>query len=208
MDPVVEIVHALPRRVHVRAPLLAGHHDACVRIADRLAREALHERVSVRERTGSVFVERAEGALDPDAVARALTALVLEERDAGGRPLTAPGARATAEPVRIARAVAHAFANIDDDVERALDGRADLATLFSLALATAACVEVIVTEEIPAPTWFNLLWWSLRSFMTFNVEATIEAHRHASANNRPHEIRENEEAEENEAFEDMTDGDD
>ena len=27
---------------------------------------------------------------------------------------------------------------------------------------------------MPVPTWFNLLWWSLRSFMTFNIRAVEE----------------------------------
>ena len=32
-------------------------------------------------------------------------------------------------------------------------------------------LNVLISEELPGPSWFNALWWSLRSFMTFNVDA-------------------------------------
>jgi hypothetical protein len=40
-------------------------------------------------------------------------------------------------------------------------------------------VEVAATGKLPAPAWFNLLWWSLRSFMTFNPGAVEEQTRGA-----------------------------
>ena len=67
-----------------------------------------------------------------------------------------------------------AVAGINADVRAALDQRADLGTLLPVVFAIAGLVEVGATGKMPVPTWFNLLWWSLRSFMSFNIRAVEE----------------------------------
>src|SRR5690242_12499311 len=119
---LVEIVHALPHRVHVRAPLLADHPEAGARVARSLAQDPACERVSVRERTGSIVVHRETGTLDPAAVARRVAELLQTERDAEGRPLTSPRRSEAPGPTRVARAVAQALGEINGDVRIALDG--------------------------------------------------------------------------------------
>ncbi len=70
--------------------------------------------------------------------------------------------------------MARAAAGINADVRAALDDRADLGTLLPVFFAVAGIAEVASDGEMPVPTWFNLLWWSLRSFMTFNIRAVEE----------------------------------
>jgi hypothetical protein len=155
----------------VRAPLLAGQPDACRRIAWVLARDPAYERVSVRPGTGSVFATREDGAIDAEDLASHVSGLVEAERDAEGEPLVGRSPRDVPGPTRVAHAVAHAVSQINADVSAALDHRADLGTLLPVAFAIGGVVEVSKTGKLPVPTWFNLLWWSLRSFMTFNVRA-------------------------------------
>jgi hypothetical protein len=178
MREIAQLVHSLPGRVRLRAPALAGHRDACQRIAEKLiAMEPSADRVDVRPVTGSVIVERdeeAETTLDAEALRALIVKLVSEERDDEGRPLTAPRSDWIPGPTRVARAVAHAFSEINGDVRAALGHRADLGTLLPVIFFSLGLVEVSVTRKLPVPAWFNLLWWSLRSFMTFNVGAVEE----------------------------------
>jgi hypothetical protein len=178
----VQIVHAIARRVRLRAPALAGHRAACERIADALAEQG-HERVTARPSTGSVIVEDRGRPLDPEALARRLRALIEAERDDEGHPLGSFRPDRHPGPTRIARTVAHAVAGINADIRAALDQRADLGTLLPVIFAAAGVVEIGATGRLPVPTWFNLLWWSLRSFMTFNVEA-VEEELHGSSRAR------------------------
>jgi hypothetical protein len=73
--------------------------------------------------------------------------------------------------------VAHAVAGINTDLRAALDDRADLGTVLPVIFAAAGLAEAAKTRRLPVPTWYNLLWWSLRSFMTFNIQA-VEAEVH------------------------------
>src|SRR5262249_51403578 len=123
---------------------------------------------------GSVIVEDDERPLDVAAILARLRALAMAERDEEGRLLADLGPDDHPGPTRIARAGAHAAAGINTDVRAALDDRADLGTILPVLFASAGLAEVGVSGKLPMPTWFNLLWWSLRSFMTFNLSAVEE----------------------------------
>ncbi|MFT3769971.1 MAG: hypothetical protein QM820_31470 [Minicystis sp.] len=170
----VQIVHALPHRVHLRAPRLAGHRGALERAARALAERGALAKVTARPVTGSVIVEDEDRTLDPAEPVRLLDALVREARDDDGQPIPELKPEEHPGPTRIARAVAHAAAGINADIRVALDDRADLGTLLPVFFASAGIAEVAATRKLPVPTWFNLLWWSLRSFMTFNIRAVEE----------------------------------
>lgn len=176
--PVAKIIHELPWRVRLRAPDLVGHADACERIATRLLAESGADRVRVQPSTGSVLFEAEEHILDAPALCARLDELVRGEHDDEGRPLVNhelhPG------PTRVARAVAHSFFQINNSVRTALDDRADLASLLPVFFAMGGITEVLNGKKLPAPPWFNLLWWSVRSFMTFNTEAVEEERRNGN----------------------------
>jgi len=167
------IVHQLPRRVRLRASSLVGHRDVCKRVAEKfMVSHLASSRVEIRHSTGSVIIERDEGTLDAEALRELLQRIVSEEM-AGvpssrrfAVPERMPG------PTRVANTVAHAFSEINGDVRSALDGHADLGTILPVVFFSLGIVEVAATRKMPAPTWFNLLWWSMRTFMTFNPAAT------------------------------------
>lgn len=166
------IVHTMPRRVRLRASMLVGHSDICRRVAARfVGAEPTCERVEIRPSTGSVIVESDDGALDADSLRELLARIVSEEMAEvpSSRRFAAP--ERMPGPTKVAQAVAHAFAEINCDVRKALDHRADLGTILPVVFFSLGLVEVAATRKLPAPAWFNLLWWSLRSFMTFNPGA-------------------------------------
>jgi Heavy metal associated domain 2 len=172
-EPASTVVHQLPRRVRLRASLLVGHREICERIAEKFMRnEATSTRVEIRPSTGSVIVERDDGTLNADELRTLLAQLVTEEMAAVPSSRRFPVPDKMPGPTRVANTVARAFVEINGDVRRALDGRADLGTILPVVFFSLGLVEVAATRKLPAPAWFNLLWWSLRSFMTFNPMAT------------------------------------
>jgi len=66
-----------------------------------------------------------------------------------------------------------AFRGLNDDVYTALEGKADLATLAPVVLAIASTLRVVRTRQIQPVPWFNLLWFSLRSFIAFNADPHV-----------------------------------
>jgi len=167
------IVHELPRRIRLRASLLKGHHEICRRVAEKfMNQDKTSSRVEVRPSTGSVIVEGEDGTLDAEALRELLTRLVSEEMAAVPSSRRFPTPERMPGPTRVANTVARAFSEINGDVRRALDGHADLGTLLPVVFFSLGLFEVAATRKLPAPAWFNLLWWSLRSFMTFNPAAT------------------------------------
>ena len=175
--PACSVVHALERRVRLRAPALAGHRGACEQVAEALAREPGCDVVSINPTTGSVLIESGEATLDREALRQRVDVLLGEARDEAGQPLSDERPAPQPGPTRVARAVAHAVAGINADVRATLDNRADLGTILPVIFVSAGLAEVLVTRKLPVPTWFNLLWWSLRSFMTFNISAVEEETR-------------------------------
>jgi hypothetical protein len=167
------IVHQMPRRVRLRASLLVGQREVCQRVAEKiLALEPAPVRVEIRPSTGSVIVECDDGTLDAETLRNLLERIVSEEMAAlpSGRRFAVP--ERMPGPTRVANTVARAFSEINGDVRRALDGRADLGTILPVVFFSLGLVEVAATRKLPAPAWFNLLWWSMRSFLTFNPSAT------------------------------------
>jgi hypothetical protein len=171
---VARVEHALPRRVRLVAPLLADQPGACGRVARALAEGGAFARVTVRPLTGSVLIEDDEALLDPGALVERVRALIQTEHDEAGRLLGEGGPADHPTPTRLARVVARAASGINADVGARLDHRADLGTLLPIFFAAAGVAELSVTGKMPAPSWFNLLWWSMRAFMTFNLRAVEE----------------------------------
>jgi len=154
----------------LRSPLLHERRAVCERVAGQLAQEGEHDRVSIRPLTGSIVIEREVGTIEAGALARRVEEILKAERDEHGEPLR-PAARKFEGPTRLARVLVDAARGLNEDVGKALNGEADLATLGPFALLLSGAVHVSVTGNLPAPPWSSLFWYSLRSFLTFNQGA-------------------------------------
>jgi hypothetical protein len=62
--------------------------------------------------------------------------------------------------------------------------RADLGTILPVIFASAGLAELAITRKMPVPAWFNLLWWSLRAFMTFNEGPWVRRRGRAGRSSR------------------------
>jgi hypothetical protein len=124
--------------------------------------------VIVRPLTGSVIVERAAAPLDARDLAHRLEKL-LEDPDMAGPDAAARASMGAG--TRIARAVAIAVRQMNEDVREALGGTADLGSIFPIGLAAASAIQVSVSGNLVAVPWYTLVWYSLRSFLSFNSDA-------------------------------------
>lgn len=175
-DPArARVQHALDRRVRLRVPALAGLREACANVAERLAKELPDMAIAVSPRTGSILIEiDAGGPLDPEDLRARVERHAGSERAEAGQPPDEFHPERHPGPTHVARAVARAFTEINGDIRAALDHRADLGTVLPVLFAAGGLIEVAVTGKLPPPAWFNLLWWSIRSFVTFNASAVEE----------------------------------
>lgn len=163
-EALAQIIHALPHRVRILAPLLASRTDVCRRVAENLVQSSLPiEKVTVHAVTGSIIVEAPPGKLDNDALLAHLRAAI--EAEVKQFP---PG---NSGPTKFARSVARAFSALNEDVRGGMHHRADLAALLPVFLAMLGAAQIVTTGRVPAPAWFNFCWWSFRSFLTFHKDA-------------------------------------
>jgi hypothetical protein len=159
------VVHESPGRTRLRLSWRPAPDQADA-LAEALVTLRGMEEVEVRRWTGSILCRYRPGALGRDEIldpVRRFTDVerILKREEAAPRPPAIPRQSTVAHLVRgIAR-------ELDQDVLRATDGRLDLGMLVSLAFAGAGALEVATTGRLPVPPWFNLAWWSLRTFVTF-----------------------------------------
>jgi hypothetical protein len=173
-NQTVQVVHVLRQRAHLRAPALARHRNACQRVADRLAEQFEGHRIAVRPETGSVIVEVKTGQVDAGSLADRLALLVAAEHDDEQRSLLEPRP-VKGRPSDLARAIAGACHGLNADVRAALDGQGDIASIVPVVLAASSAIQVMRLGEIAAVPWYNLLWYSVRSFLSLNPAATAAA---------------------------------
>jgi hypothetical protein len=169
----VQVAHALGGRVRLSVAALRGRRGVCERVAHRLANEGDVDRVVVRPVTGSVIVERGASELDPKDLAQRLEALVADEHRDEGMVADAKGWPAGS--TRLARALVAAWRGIDKDVREALGGEADLRSLVPFVLVATSAAEVSISGKLTAVPWYSLVWYALRSFITFNAAAMHDA---------------------------------
>jgi hypothetical protein len=171
----IEIAHRIPGRVRVRMPFLRKRRDDAERVARRAAELPGVLEVEGHPFTGSLVVRFDAERVDEDRVLAALrdaTGVTLMVRRGERRPAprVVPGAPASA----VGRATMEAFRGLDEELLRITEGGMDLGVLVTLGFVVAGAFEVMVTQKIPAPPWFNLAWWGFRTFMTVEAPAIRE----------------------------------
>jgi hypothetical protein len=175
----VQLVSALPGRTRLRLSWLHGSHrpdgeaDAeANHLADELARIGGMREVEIRTYTGSVLCLHDPQRLDAAALVEHVRRLTAADLVVG--PTDAPPARALPRsegPGVVAREVAQLFKRIDDRVLAVTDGKVDLGTLTTFTFLGAGALNVAFSRRAPAPPWFNLAWWGIRTFVLFEADA-------------------------------------
>ena len=170
---IIQIVHVSDGRIRLRLAWLHHAPDDATTLADALAALPGMVEVSVRPRTGSVLCAYDPDLLDAERIVTTVrrhtrVAAVLRPGEQLPEP---PRGRAVPTGSSVARAMAASFSAIDRDVLAATDGRLDLGTLTGLGFLAAGAAEIAATRTLPAPPWFNLAWWALRTFTLFDHSA-------------------------------------
>ncbi|MHB8877291.1 MAG: HMA2 domain-containing protein [Myxococcaceae bacterium] len=174
---IVYRVHSSAGRLRLRLPWLRQTPEDATRISAGLAELDGLQRVEVRPRTGSVLCEYDEELLDAEAVVRAVVELAAAARAGELGEEAQPGRREEPIGSGVARAAVASVRQANRDVLRATEGSLDLATLSALTFLVAGGIEILVTRKLPMPPWFQLGWWAVRTFTTFEQPAIEEGSR-------------------------------
>ena len=168
---MIYVAHSSPGRLRLRLSWMRGAAQEAAPLADHLASLNGMIEAAVRPWTGSVLCQYDPDRLDESrivtAVQRQTRVAVIVRRGEEIPPAALESASSDAPASSLARAVAQSFAAINQQVLTVTDGRLDLGILTSLGFMTAGAAEVVVTRQLPAPPWFNLAWWAVRTFTTF-----------------------------------------
>jgi hypothetical protein len=168
----VRLVHSSPGRTRVRLEGFDRALERATALADDLAALPGVEEVAVRPWTGSVLCVHDARRLDPkrivDVVRRHAEQPGAPSRTEPGRPTPALLAR---QGSSIARSLTALVKQLDGDLLRVTEGRLDLGTLATFGFLAAGAAEVLSSRRLPAPPWFNLAWWALRTFTEFERPA-------------------------------------
>jgi hypothetical protein len=168
---IIYVAHSSAGRLRLRLSWLRDVPEEAPPLADRLAALNGMIEAAVRPRTGSVLCQYDPERLDETrivaAVQRHTQVTVIVHPGEESPPPEPESASSGAPTSSLARAVAQSFTAMNQQVLAATDGRLDLGILTSLGFMTAGAAEVVVTRQLPAPPWFNLAWWAVRTFTTF-----------------------------------------
>jgi len=168
----IRIVHAIPGRVRLKVAQVRKNPTLASEIQTRLAATPSISQVEVNPLTGSVLMlYEAQDAASPDALralAEPLAALFpgFDLKDSVARqPSATDGAGAAPS---LASDVASFFAALNSEVKQMTGGNADLRILLPLTLFLFGVGGVLMSEKLPLPTWYDLLWFSLGTFFMLN----------------------------------------
>jgi hypothetical protein len=159
----LHVIHAIPGRTRLRYPALRHLTGECERVADALAAMDGVTEVHVRPYTGSILVLHDASVSVPalvEAIQRVLDVDHVLKRSESPPPVAVP------ELSRIARLAARTFRQLDRDMLAASEGSFDLGTLVTMSFLGLGGMQIASARELVLPPWFQLAWWSYRTFMT------------------------------------------
>ena len=183
---IINVAHSSAGRLRLRLSWLRDVPEEAPLLADRLASLNGMIEAAVRPRTGSVLCQYDPERLDEARIVAAVqrhTQVSVIVRPGEESPPPEPESASSGAPASsLARAVAQSFTAMNQQVLAATDGRLDVGILTSLGFITAGAAEVVVTRQLPAPPWFNLAWWAVRTFTTFERDTDKSAPGRATPN--------------------------
>jgi hypothetical protein len=164
------VAHALPGRTRLRIDGPRLEEDEATRLAEALAALPGMAQVEMNRRTGGVLCVHAPELSANELLDRARKAIGVSEPPPSGQPegpLDAP-----CEPVsEIAVEIAQVFKGLNRKLCLASDGQLDLGVLTTLTFLGVGVAQIVSSQQIPVPPWFNLAWWGFRTFMTLEGAA-------------------------------------
>ena len=169
------LAHQCPGRIRFRLRWLRDDPATAARIAEAVAALDGVADVEVKAFTGSVRVRFDPERTSGERVTRALL------RATGLPRLTRAGAETDDElelifhsagsaGSELARALVGAIRSLDGDLLRRSAGEVSLGTLVSLGFLGTAAARLARTGRLDLPEWYQLVWWSFRTFTTAEAD--------------------------------------
>ena len=165
-----QIAHSIPGRLRLRVSGLNGHPDALAQVAKRLGCLEGVRSVALNQRARSVVLE-----YNPNAKSTLLASLCsvfpdfLDHRQA---PKHQINSRHRPQTPNLAGEITELFGRVNTEVEKATGG-VDLKTLVPLTLLALSVLGLLAgavrRRKLPAPTWYDLLWFAFNTFMILNL---------------------------------------
>jgi hypothetical protein len=168
----IKIVHAVPGRIRLKVAQVRENPTLAGEIQTRLAASRGIRQVEVNPLTGSVLVlYEAQEAASPDslrALAEPLSALFpgFDLKDFARKHLPSTNG-ASSEP-SLTSGIASFFGALNTGVGKVTGGSADLRILVPLTLFVLGVRGLLVSDQRPFPTWYDLFWFALGTFFMLN----------------------------------------
>jgi heavy-metal-associated domain-containing protein len=176
----IQIVHFLPGRVRVKLPRLKGNTSLAGEVERTLTALQGIRHVETSTMTGSVLVlyePRLPTSLDLEAVGSLMelaNTLGLSFEDVDMDELqhwlhtVANGTRAET-PTALGNRITAFFNNVNAGVPQITSGWGELRMLVPLMLAFLGLRSLLLTDNLPFPTWYDYLWFAFGTFAILNA---------------------------------------
>ncbi len=166
----IELRHAIPGRVRLKIPAIKGEPELSREVQRQLAALPIVRRVEVNPVTASVLV--LYDPADSAAIAQ-LGRLMIPGLDLSALPGRDEFAEAAGdEPTSPAVAVSAFTRRLNEKLEAATGGAADLRFLVPASLFAGGLLRLLATRKVPSPTWYDFLWFAFGTYFTLNRAAT------------------------------------
>ncbi len=170
----VTVAHAMPGRLRLKVAGIRSNPNRAADLRQRLTAIPAVQDVEVNTGTGSVIIRYDAAALTTnDSFCTLATSLAtaFPEADLSQVDLSAllstNGTTAAATPV-VASSIRAFFANVNENIDTATGGTADLRTLLPLLLFGLGIRSLLKTDKPLAPTWYDFLWFALGTYFMLN----------------------------------------
>ncbi len=166
----ISIAHAIPGRLRLRVAELKEHAELSTQLESRLGSLSCLQSLQVNSRSGSVILH-----YEPTGEASLVKSLRdiwpdVQDWTPSSRDPTSP----SASPSRpdIAGEIAKLCGRFNAGVEKATGG-IDLKVLVPVTLVFLSALGLIVAairrRRLPAPTWYDMLWFAFNTFVILNL---------------------------------------
>ena len=178
--PAIQIVHFLPGRVRVKLPRLKGNASLAGEVERTLTALQGIRHVETSTTTGSVLVlyePRLPASLDLEAVGSLMelaNTLGLSFEDVDTDVLqhwlhTVANGTRTETPTALGNNITAFFDSMNAGLTQITSGWGELRTLVPLTLAFLGLRSLLLTDNLPFPTWYDYLWFAFGTFAVLNV---------------------------------------
>lgn len=170
----VTIAHAMPGRLRLKVAGIRNNPEFAADLRQRLATIPAVQDIEVNVGTGSVIIRYDATTLATDDSVRTLTASLatifpdidLSQVDLSAL-LSANGSAAATAPV-VASSIRAFFTQVNENIDTATGGTADLRTLLPLLLFGLGIRSLFKTDKPRIPTWYDFLWFALGTYFMLN----------------------------------------